>query len=66
MYRFKVSNLSCGHCVKTVTKTLQSSDPSAEVRVDLASKQIWVESQAEENKLRGALRDAGYPVDSGV
>ena len=35
MYRFKVSNLSCGHCVKTVTKTLQSSDPSAEVRRNL-------------------------------
>ncbi len=61
MIEFTVKDMSCGHCVGAVTKTLQSVDPQAKVEVDLASKKVKVESTQDRAKLADALTEAGYP-----
>ena len=40
MIEFEVKDMSCGHCVSTVTKTVKLVDPTAGVHVYLASKKV--------------------------
>jgi copper chaperone len=44
MQVFSVEGMTCGHCVRSVTQALQSQDPAASVKVDLAAKEVGVES----------------------
>ncbi len=60
MHEFRVEAMSCGHCVDVVTKTVKTVDPQAQVQVDLASKQVKVESSKERAFIAGALAEAGY------
>jgi len=62
MIEFKVNDMSCGHCVASVTQALQKSDSAARVEVDLATKQVKVESSQPREVLAQALADAGYPA----
>lgn len=64
MYQLQVENMSCGHCVGSVTKAVQGIDPAAQVQVDLASKSVKVESLAELGAISAAIVDAGFPVTS--
>lgn len=62
MPTFEVKNLSCGHCVKAVTRAIQSVDAQAAVEVDLGRQQVAVTSTAPEARLREALAAADYPA----
>ncbi|WP_313519597.1 cation transporter [Pseudomonas sp.] len=64
MQVFKVQGMTCGHCVRAVTGALQGVDPQARVEVDLAAKEVRVESQAEAQALIEAIREEGYEVDA--
>lgn len=66
MYEFKVEGMSCGACVKAVTRALQGVDPKAQVAVDLKTQTIDVESQSSDKLLHAAIEDAGYTVLSQV
>lgn len=63
MMNFIIPNMTCGGCAKSVTKTLLDIDPQAVIETDPANRKVQVKSQADENVLRVALRDAGYPAD---
>lgn len=62
MIEFEVKNMSCGHCVGKVTKTVQQIDPGAVVEVDLPSKKVSVQSAADRTTFAKALTEAGYPT----
>ena len=62
MYELQVENMSCGHCVASVTKAVKALDNGAQVDVDLASKQVKVQSGAPLDAVKAAIVDAGYPV----
>lgn len=62
MYELTVDGMSCGHCVGRVTKSVQSVDEAAKVEVDLASKKVKVDSQADLERIAAAIDEAGYPV----
>nr|WP_314629865.1 heavy-metal-associated domain-containing protein [uncultured Janthinobacterium sp.] len=64
MYQLQVENMSCGHCVGSVTKAVQGIDAAAQVQIDLASKSVKVESSAELGAISAAIVEAGYPVTS--
>ena len=64
MYQLQVENMSCGHCVGSVTKAVQGIDPQAQVQIDLASKSVKVESAAALGAISAAIVEAGYPVTS--
>lgn len=61
MYELQVEGMSCGHCVATVTKLVKQLDSDAKVEVDLASKQVRVDSRAELAEIVTTLTEGGYP-----
>jgi len=62
MMELTLPDISCGHCVKTVTQTVQALDPAATVQVDLASKRVQIESTVPRDQIEAALREEGYPA----
>ncbi len=60
MISFEVQDMTCGHCVGVVTQAIQQLDPTAQVVVDLAHKQVQIESPMERAAFARALEDAGY------
>ena len=59
---FEVKDMSCGHCVMSVTKAVKSVDAQAKVDVDLATKKVNVETASDRKVIADALAKAGYPV----
>ncbi|HCS45962.1 MAG TPA: copper resistance protein CopZ [Pseudomonas sp.] len=62
MQMFNVQGMSCGHCVKAITQALQAKDPAASVRVDLAAKEVGVESALTTDQVIAAISEEGYGV----
>jgi copper chaperone len=62
MYELQVEGMTCGGCVRSVTKSVQALDADARVDVDLASKKVRIDSQASLDSIRTAIDDAGYEV----
>ena len=62
MQVFNVQGMSCGHCVKAVTQAVQAKDPTASVRVDLAAKEVGVESLLTAERVIEVISEEGYAV----
>jgi copper chaperone len=61
---FNVQGMSCGHCVGAVTQAVKSVDPAAEVKVDLASGKVEVQSDQDRDAIAQAIQQEGYTVAS--
>jgi copper chaperone len=57
-----VPNMACSACADTITKAVKAVDPAAEVSADPQSKQVQIDSQANETTLRDAIVTAGYTI----
>jgi copper chaperone len=70
MIAFEVNDMTCGHCVSTITKALKATDKNAKVQIDLATHRVQVEAvSADAEEVAEAIRDAGYtpvPVEAAV
>lgn len=64
MYQLTVEDMSCGHCVGRVTKAVQGIDEAAKVSVDLPSKRVSIDSDADLDRIVAAIDAAGYPVSA--
>lgn len=62
MYTYAVENISCQKCVKRITEAIENTDPQAEVEVDIAAGQVFVESSLPAAKLQESISAAGYPA----
>ncbi|MBN9310324.1 MAG: heavy-metal-associated domain-containing protein [Devosia sp.] len=60
MHDFKVSDMTCGHCVATVEKAVKGADSSAKVNIDLGSHAVKIESQKPAAVFAKAIEEAGY------
>lgn len=65
MIAFEVKDMTCGHCVSTITKALRGADKGAKVQIDLATHTVQVEpTEASASELCDAIKEAGYtPVE---
>jgi copper chaperone CopZ len=63
---YKVSGMTCGHCVSEVTMELSMLPSVTAVDVDLESGQVAVTSDAElsEAQVASAIDEAGYELVS--
>lgn len=61
---FTVQGMSCGHCAGAVTQAVKSVDPDAEVKVDLASGKVDVQSDEDRAAIAKAIEEEGYTVAS--
>lgn len=61
MLTFKVNDMTCGHCVSTITKAIKGVDRDAKVTIDLATHLVTVEpTEADARELTDAIAEAGY------
>ncbi|MFB4394067.1 MULTISPECIES: heavy-metal-associated domain-containing protein [unclassified Pseudomonas] len=63
MQVFNVQGMTCGHCVKAVTRAIQEQDTAARVEVDLAAGKVRVESTLEAERLLTTIREEGYQAE---
>lgn len=62
MQAFKVSRMTCGHCVRAVTEAVHGIDPGSKVDVNLAAGSVTTDSALPSDQLADAIRAAGYTV----
>jgi copper chaperone len=63
MHIYKVQGMSCGHCVRAITRALQALDAGAEVQVDLGAGEVRVHSRLADEALLQAIREEGYQAE---
>lgn len=59
MSTFKVSDMTCGHCEKSIKAELQREHPEVKVEVDLKTKLIQVENLPDAEVIH-RLEEIGY------
>ncbi|HZM35659.1 MAG TPA: heavy-metal-associated domain-containing protein [Burkholderiales bacterium] len=60
MYQFNVADMTCGHCVSTITKALKDADAEAKVDIALGERRVAVQSGLAQEEIADAIREAGY------
>lgn len=60
MITLDIPTMTCGHCVRTITETVQAADPAAQVQADLAAHRVQVQTSEPRDKLAARLAEAGY------
>lgn len=60
MIELTLPTMTCGHCVKTVTATVQRVDANAQLRIDLPTHKVQIESTHAAEEFAGALAEEGY------
>jgi copper chaperone len=61
---YRVTGMTCGHCVQAVTEELTRLPGVHDVRVDLSTGRVTVESdgQVPLDEVRAAVDEAGYAL----
>lgn len=60
MLSVTIAAMKCGGCAAGVEKAIKGIDPDATVTVDLATKRVDIDSQANSDTIVGALDAAGF------
>ena len=61
MIAFTVNDMTCGHCVSTVTRAIADADAGARVTIDLPAHRVSIEPRSADAKtLAEAIVEAGY------
>jgi copper chaperone len=60
MLTLSVSDMTCGHCVKSITEAVHAVAPEALIRCDLALKQVQVDGRFQPKDVQHAIEQAGY------
>jgi copper chaperone len=61
MIQFTLPDMTCGHCVKTVTRTVLQVDAGARLEIDLPSHGVKIQSDQPADAFKAALAGEGYP-----
>ncbi|WP_313274671.1 heavy-metal-associated domain-containing protein [Stenotrophomonas sp.] len=60
--KLHIESMTCGGCARSVTATVKDVDPAATVDIDLASKEVKIESSQPVEKFTKALDEACFPA----
>ena len=60
--QLKVPSMACGACADSITKAVQTVDPTATVQADPKTKRVDIQTEAPETAIKQAIASAGYPV----
>ncbi|MFS0754274.1 heavy metal-associated domain-containing protein [Noviherbaspirillum sp. 1P10PC] len=66
MYELQVERMTCGGCVRGVTRSVQTVDSAAKVEVDLKAKKVRIDTTAPLEAVTSAISEAGYPVTASI
>lgn len=61
MITFEVRDMTCGHCVSSISKAVQFVDRGARLQFDLAAQRVQIEpTETDMQQLREVITEAGY------
>ena len=60
MLELTLPTMTCGHCVATVTRTVQKLDAKATVDIDLPTHRVRIDSTQPAALMKAALAEEGY------
>ena len=61
--KYKVSGMTCGGCVRSVTNAITARDSAAKVEVDLPTGIVSVEGDLSEDAVKNAVEGAGFDFE---
>lgn len=61
MISFQVHDMTCGHCISSITKAVKTVDSGAQVQIDLPTHRVDIEAtEAGAAQLSEAIKEAGF------
>jgi copper chaperone len=60
MIEMTLPTMTCGHCVRTVTQTVQKVDAAATLQIDLPTHLVRIDSAQPAEAFVAALKEEGY------
>jgi copper chaperone len=62
MIELTVEKMKCGGCAANVEKAVKAADPAAVIQINLAQKQVQIDSHLPASVLVTTISEAGYPA----
>lgn len=59
--QFHIENMTCGGCVRGVTKAIQAVDPNAQIQAHPPTRKLELVTTATREQIEAALNEAGFP-----
>jgi copper chaperone len=59
---FDVKGMTCSHCERAVTQAVKTVDPAAQVKVDLPTGKVEVQTTLPREAIASAIAEEGYTV----
>ncbi len=63
MLKFKVTHMTCGHCVRAVTQAVHSVAPQAQVEINLETGEVGITGATHTGAMIAAITEEGYTVE---
>lgn len=60
MLEFEVADMTCNHCIASITKAIQAIEPNAQVQANLETHRVTVQGNMAQDVIIAALDDAGF------
>lgn len=60
--QFQIDSMTCGGCVRSVTKAIQALDAAAQVTADISAHTVQVQTTVTQAAVVAALDEAGFPA----
>jgi len=60
--QFRIENMTCGGCAKSVSRAITNLDPNAKVDATPASRTVKIETSVSQAQVQEALAAAGFPA----
>ena len=64
MIEFTVNDMSCNHCVQSITRAVKDVDANGACEVDLAARRVRITSSHAADEFRAAIEDAGFTPEA--
>lgn len=58
--RYKIEGMTCGGCVRAVTRALQAAAPQARITVDLSSQTAEIDDSVPQATVAAAIDGSGF------
>lgn len=60
MFEFEVKDMTCGHCVTTITRAVKETLPTASVGIDLPNHLVRIDGVPSADIIEQVIRELGY------
>ncbi len=58
--KFYIPDMTCNHCVKTLTTAIQNKDPNAQLEIDLAKHELSIQATSHPSALEEIIKETGF------